>query len=85
MLYQKHYLTLIISLKENNYNLSNLNSSSYIAVQAHVYYEDLINEIIEKTNNIPVKFDLLITTTSLNKSKIIEKYLKNIQFPTIMR
>ena len=65
-----------INFKENNYNLSNLNSSSYIAVQAHVYYEDLINEIIEKTNNIPVKFDLLITTTSLNKSKIIEKYIK---------
>ena len=66
----------LFNITFNNYNLFNLNSSSYIAVQAHVYYENLINEIIEKTNNIPVKFDLLITTTSLNKYKIIGEYIK---------
>ena len=56
---------------------SNLSKSSYIVVQAHIFYENLINEIINKTNNIPVKYDLLITTTSFNKSKIIEEYIKN--------
>ena len=66
-----------INFKENNYNLFNLSKSSYIVVQAHIFYENLINEIINKTNNIPVKYDLLITTTSFNKSKIIEEYIKN--------
>ena len=65
-----------ISYRENNYNLLNLKNSSYIAIHAHVFYEKLINEVINKTNNIPVKFDLYLTTTSLNKYKIIEKYIK---------
>lgn len=45
----------------NKYNLHNLKKSSYIALHVHVYYEDLINDIINKTNNIPVNFDLFIS------------------------
>ena len=67
MLFQKLYLILIIL---------NLANSSKIAIQAHVFYEDLINEIIANSNNIPVKYDLFITTTSLKKSIIIENYIK---------
>ena len=57
------------------YNLSNLIRKNLIAVQAHVYYIDLINEIINKTNNIPVQFDLYITTNSLKKRSYIMENL----------
>ena len=53
------------SFKENNCILIQLNYSYAIAVQAHIFYEDLIEIVINKTNNIPKKFDLFITTTSL--------------------
>jgi hypothetical protein len=58
-------------------SLKNLNESNAIAIQVHIYYEDFINEIIEKTNNIPVKFDLFISTDSAYKKTIIESYIKN--------
>ena len=49
-----------------------------------MFYEDLINEIIKFTNNIPVKFDLYITTTSNEKRLIIEekveKFSKNNKY-----
>ena len=61
--------------KKINYNLLNLNKKK-IVVQAHIYYEDLIKEIINKTNNIKIDFDLYITTTSISKKKIIENYIK---------
>ena len=56
-----------------NLNLDNIKNISNIAVQAHIFYEDLIIEIINKTNNIPLKFDLYISTTSVGmKNKVIE-------------
>ena len=54
-----------------------INKKSIIAVQAHIYYEELIDEIIEKTNNIPVKFDLFISTDSKFKKEFIIKKIKN--------
>ena len=65
-----------ISYKDNNYNFDYLKNNSIVAIQAHVYYEELINEIINKTNNIPVKFDLFITTISDIKKKLIEDNIK---------
>jgi len=47
-----------------------------VCIQAHIFYEDLITEIINKTNNIPIKFDLFITTISFLKKNIIEEYIK---------
>ena len=47
-----------ISYNNNNYNLNYLKVETKIAIQAHIYYEDLISEIINKINNIPVKYDL---------------------------
>lgn len=64
------------AFKENDCTLTQLNNRYSIAVQAHVFYEDLIEIIIDKTNNIPKKFDLFITTTTLFKKKIIEKYVQ---------
>ena len=62
---------------KNNFNISNLIKNKNIAIQAHIFYEDLIFEIINITNNIPVKFDLFITNTFSNLSIKFEQYLKN--------
>ena len=59
-----------------NYSLSKLSKGVKIAVQAHVFYEDLISEIINKTNNIPFRYDLYISTNTLEKKRIIENYVK---------
>ena len=58
------------------YNFVELEKKVKIAVQAHVYYEDLIKEMIDKINNIPFKFDLYISTDTLPKKNIIENYVK---------
>ena len=58
------------------YNLSNLFIISYVIVQVHIFYIDLINEVINNTNNIPVKYDLYVTTDTMKKKIIIENYLK---------
>ena len=59
-----------------NISIPELEKGCHIAVQAHVFYEDLINEVINKTNNIPIKFDLYISTNTLMKKKFIEDYVK---------
>jgi len=58
------------------YNFSNLENNCLIAIQAHVFHVDLIDEIINLTNNIPIKFDLFITTTKNEDKNLIEKYIK---------
>ena len=61
---------------KNNYKIKYYNNSCIIAIQAHVFYEDLIHEIVNKTNNIPIKFDLYITTITNQKKNIIERYVQ---------
>ena len=61
----------------NKYNFTNLQNNCLIAVQAHIYYIDLIDKIISLTNNIPAKFDLYITTTSESNKNSMEEYVKN--------
>ena len=65
-----------ISFYKDNYNLVNLKNISQVAVQAHIYYEDLIIEIINKINNITIKYDLFISTTSFEIKNKITKYIK---------
>ena len=65
-----------LPLEEKNYNILNLQNNSLIAVQAHIFYVDLLNDIVNKTNNIPAKFDLYITTDTEEKKKIIEDYIQ---------
>ena len=65
--------------KENidqTYDLHSLNSKCKIAIQVHLFYEDLIDDIINKINNIPVKFDLFITITSPKINNFIKNYIK---------
>jgi len=68
-------LPFILENKEN-FNLINLEKHVLVVIQVHIYYEDLIKEIIDKTNNIPVPFDLYITTNSLEKKTYIENFVK---------
>ena len=70
-----NYLSKALFNIENfvSFNLETLNNKCNIAIQIHLFYDDLIEDVIKKTNNIPVKYDLLITITS---SKIYN-YLKN--------
>ena len=58
------------------YNLEELKNKCKVAIQIHLFYKDLINDVINKTNNIPVKFDLYITITSGKKINDLEKYIK---------
>ena len=43
-------------------------------MQTHIFYIDLLNEIINKTNNIPIKFDLYISTNTKKKMEFIKNY-----------
>ena len=73
-----NYLSKAIFNIENYdiYHLEALNNNCKIAIQVHIFYEDLIEEIINKTNNIPVKFDLFITITSTKIYNNLEYYIK---------
>lgn len=43
-----------------------------IAVCAHVYYPDVLAEILERSRNIPAAYDMFITTASAENKTIIE-------------
>ena len=58
------------------YDLARFYNSCKIVVQVHLFYDDLIEDIINKTNNIPVKFDLYITITSPEIKDKLEKFIK---------
>ena len=60
----------------NKYNFSYLHNKCIVAVQAHVFYKELLSEIINKTNNIPFQFDLFITSLPDNNNKFFEQYIK---------
>ena len=65
-----------LSFINQTYNLINLVMGNSVAVQVHVFYADLINEVISNINNIPVNFDLYITTNTIRKKLTIEEYVK---------
>lgn len=82
---EKYGYASLNSLSKSIYNLSYINIITFkilnekciLAVHVHIYYEELIGEIIEKTNNIPIKFDLFISTDSTFKKEFIIKKIKN--------
>ena len=63
--------------KEINISHTYFNNESTVAIQVHLYYDDLIEEIVNKTNNIPIFYDLYISTDSLYKKNKIIDYIKN--------
>ena len=75
--YLNYFSKAIFNLETNIiYDLKSLKNKSKIAVQVHLFYQDLIEDIINKTNNIPVLFDLYITITNPNLYKNVEIYIK---------
>jgi lipopolysaccharide biosynthesis protein len=46
-----------------------------ICVLAHIFYEDMTDEIMGWLGNIPVPYDLVVTTTSESKKSVIEAVL----------
>ena len=63
---------------DKSFNLLKLENKVLILIQVHIYYTDLLTEIINKTNNVPFPFDLYITTNSQEKKNYIENNLKNV-------
>lgn len=47
-----------------------------IAVMAHMYYADMIDEVMSYVSNIPYPYDLYITTDTKEKGSYIEEHLK---------
>ena len=74
--YLNYFSKAIFNLEDNIlFDLEALTNKCKIAVQIHLFYEDLIEDIINKTNNIPVKFDLYFTITSQNIYKLLDNYI----------
>ena len=73
-----NYLSKAIFNLDNEviYNLKDLHNKCNVAIQIHLFYNDLIMDIINKTNNIPVKFDLYITITSPEIKRRLENDIK---------
>ena len=63
-----------LPFRKQKYNLSNLKINYVVAIHAHIFYIDLLKEILKKTNNIPIKFDLYISTNKKKKMKFIKSY-----------
>ena len=75
--YLNYLSKAIFNLDDNKvYDLAGLYNRCKIAVQVHLFYDDLIKDVINKTNNIPVKFDLYITITSPEIKDKLRKYIK---------
>ena len=75
--YLNYFSKAIFNLDKNSiYELEALNNKCKIAIQVHLFYEDLIQDIINKTNNIPVKFDLYITIISPDIYNNLTNYIK---------
>ena len=69
-----NFLSKAIFNLENNAknNISKyLKNKTKVAVKVHLFYLDLLEDIINKTNNIPVKFDLYIYQLFIRKNMII--------------
>ena len=70
-----------LNFRKENFNIINLNNNFQncrIAVQVHIFYEDLIIDIINKINNIPIKYDLFISTISIDIKNTIIKNLTQL-------
>ena len=65
-----------LPFQQNNFSFQNLQDIT-IAIQIHVFYEDLLIDIINKLNLIPLKYDLFISTISNEKKTFVEKCLFN--------
>ena len=63
-----------LPFKNSKYNLSNLMNNCLVVIHAHIFYKDILNEIINRANNMPVKFDLYISTNTQQNMEFIKNY-----------
>ena len=54
-----------------------------ICVLAHIFYEDMVDEIMGSLSNIPVPYDLVVTTTTENKRTKILAALAAYELPSV--
>lgn len=77
--YLNYFSKALFNLDDDtSYNLDILKNKCKIAIQVHLFYEDLIKDIINITNNIPVKFDLYITIVNSATCDNLMNYIKNL-------
>jgi lipopolysaccharide biosynthesis protein len=63
----------LVTSAKNEYLEKNVDSNK-VAVQIHIFYPDLLNEIFDNLNSIPADYDLYISTDTDNKKEIIYNY-----------
>ena len=66
-----------IKFSTKEYDLQKLKNMTQIAIQTHIFFIDLLEEIMSKINNIPVKYDLYVTTTAEKNKNTTESYIKS--------
>lgn len=54
-----------------------------IAVMAHMYYDDMVDEIMSYVSNVPYPYDLYVTTNTAEKKKRIEQALVRYALPHV--
>ena len=74
------YLGAGINSIHNDIWNNDIRNDCCIALHVHVFYPELINEIIELASHIPYKYDLYISTDTKEKEEIIREYLNNIDY-----
>ena len=76
--YINYFSKAIYNIEEHKiYDLNSLKLKCKIAVQVHIFYDDLTEDIINKTNNIPALFDLYITITNSTFINYFDNYIKH--------
>lgn len=58
-------------------------SSPRICVLAHIFYEDMVAEMMRSIGNIPVPYDLVVTTTTPEKQAVILRSLESYALPSV--
>ena len=66
-----------LPFQQNNLSL-HIQQNFLIAIHVHVFYEDLLMEIMDKLSLMPFKYDLFISTISKEKKLFIEKCLLSL-------
>ena len=54
-----------------------INSNLKVAVIIHAYYEDLINELLDYTRNIPINYTILISVVSAEGEALAKRWAQN--------
>lgn len=72
-------LALITESSIKTHNISNLDTEPMVAVHIHLFWLDLIPEVIEHLENMPIEFDCFVSTDSESKKQIISDKLEALR------